>query len=758
MHPSRAHLSPGHVVLVSQWFRCPNIAIAIPQKLPLCVLVEMESVLINRPSHRHRLQLRSFNPTMFTIFDTNHHRYRHHHHRRPADILSTAQQDMVPAQYRSCAKRGGSHGGRAGGAGGGAAVVDGHLPLTIDQPAKQYLSSKQQQQQALCWCKLCFDSRQNSINHESLFATPPPTSTASPLLVRLPLVNDREKARPIILAIDDNGNDTYVDSGCSSSSGGSGHRFEHASAGHCEACLRHGARKNVYSPSQSSERRFELLRSGGRETSTDTLLIQQQQYNGASGSSFSLLPSPGTRTAAVANVEINNQNGLQSGGDSATPCTGGGGRKKYNKRSPRFRRNHLKRRGTRPKVCPLELVGLVSKHVIEMIIPQELIGQEMELRLTWPATNTTPETIHRNSEIFFRIAGGDGSVAAKDLGDKAAAAAAGDEDEDEESVIGKRDRVEGGCSPRPRRLPATELKVMDCALQLFNSRNCNDFLYFTIQRELAASSGNRYNMSWHEFPRGATETQNSNSSSTPIDVPPPPSRLLKGSGGGVVHRQRRQVGGLRHQRVGGYFETAEKKLQVLCQGCRVRINPQLQPEFQRACLGCDKRFGVYRRDESFLDDQDLAFRTELRARQRQALIDLSTVLIQFNVHLRARTVFFGGMGSRVTEGNRFANLFNIDVLQSCGGGGSIPFHFHVRGVNRYVRFVCGARDVTKSAGDSVEAVYEMSFRLLASEESQCELVGLHVSKFVYTRGTCPPTIPGYLVSGINGGKSSRVNK
>lgn len=387
-----------------------------------------------------------------------------------------------------------------------------------------------------------------------------------------------------------------------------------------------------------------------------------------------------------------------------------------------------------------KLVGLLSKHVIQAIIPKEMIGQEMELRLAWPSPETAaaPKSIHRNSEIVFRIAGGAAQVSTDvredgkvDVGVR---------------VIGKRDRVEGG---RLRRGSSAQ-KVMDCALQLFNSRNCNDFLYFTIQRDLhaASSARNRYNMSWHEFPRGTTETQDTSTTTTPPATSP---RLPKGRSSAL--QRQRKMGERSRLRVvancdkGDYFEAAEKTLQVLCHSCRVRISPQLKPEFQRVCLGCDKSFGVYRRNKSWLDERDVVFRTELRSRQQQALIDVRTLLIQFNVYLHTRMVFFGGMV--VTCGTRFANLFSIDVQSS----GMIEFHFQVAGANRYVRFLC--RGGVNKIGDSVKGgsgsgvvvvVYEMSFRLLARTEKSSELVGFHVAKLAYRQGSCPETIPEFLVS------------
>lgn len=137
---------------------------------------EMEPMWVG-PNLRHRVQLRSFNPTMFTIFDTTNHHRASLTSRTPALVA----QDIVSHEFRS------------------SRVAAGGRPLIIEEPPplhngrKQYLSSKQQQQHhnqwkapfksRSCWCKLCFDSRQNSINHESLLAPPP-------------LVNDREKARP----------------------------------------------------------------------------------------------------------------------------------------------------------------------------------------------------------------------------------------------------------------------------------------------------------------------------------------------------------------------------------------------------------------------------------------------------------------------------------------------------------------------------------------------------------------------------------
>lgn len=678
--------------------------------------VRMSSVSINRPSHKYKVQLRSFNPSMFTIFDTNRHHQRQHRQRPPPASI-TAEQDLFPqTQYRSSTSTRSGEGGSAN--------------TTTTVGAKQYLSSKQQQHQTLTAGEnfvLIRDKIQLITNRFS-------PHQSSPLL----LVNDdddREKARPIILAIDDNGNDVD-DSNCNRS-------FKYASsAGSCHACLQQGARKNIYTPHPPAERtnkhqpQVELRnQQRRRRRRLDTLLLpcdsqstqdEQQQNNYAPGSaSLLLLPSPGTTT-----TDLNNQNSLQSG-ESAAQCNG---RKKYNKRSLRFRRNHS-RRFTRPvKETPTQLVGLLSKHVIQAMIPSEMIGQEMELRLAWPSSGTTaaPKSIHRNSEIVFRIAGGAPQVST-DVGEEGKVDVG-------VRVIGKRDRVEGG-RLRPG---SSALNVMDCALQLFNSRDCNDFLYFTIQRDLhAASSGNRYNMSWHEFPRGTTESQNTSTTTPPPPPLPTSPRLPKGRS--ALQRQRK-MGERRRFRVGhsdkgDYFETAEKTLQVLCHSCRVRISPQLKPEFQRVCLGCDNTFGVYRRDRSFLDERDVEFRAELRSRQQQALIDVRTLLIQFNVHLYTRMAFFSGMGS--TCGTRFANLFNIDVQSS----GLIEFHFHVAGANRYVRFLC--RGGVNKIGDSVKGVvvvYEMSFRLLARTEKSSELVGFHVAKFAYRQGSCPETIPEYLVS------------
>lgn len=696
--------------------------------------------------------MRSFNPAMFTIFDNNHHHHERHQQRsRPTRAFITDQDIVTKCRPYTASS---------------ATIAWGKGPA-IDQQRRQYLAftrQRQQQQQqqaplsakakAFCWCKLCFDSRQNSINHESLFAT------------SLLLVADREKARPIILAIDDNGNDTYVDSGGCSSNASAGQQHHR----HCEACLRHEARKNVYSPAKSSEGCSAELWKEGHEMPADCtadVAGLSGNYGPGRGAAYAQMTEAKfdsdqslsrRRSRGIASDEMNNQipgGHLQSrtevvGGkehelrENARQCNGT--KKIFNKRFPRFRRNHLKR-GTRPKLSPLKLVGLLSKHVIEKIIPTEMIGQEMEMRLTWPGTGTAPNSIPRNSEMVFRIAGGGVSAAG----------------EREPGLIGKRDRVEGGCRRR-----VSELKVMDCALQLFNSRNCNDFLYFTIQRDLsagvAAGSGNRYNMSWHEFPRGATETHNSSN----IEQPPPSNPLhrqpglLKGRvspkrGGekvagdcdvGIGFQPRRR----RHQRHEEYFETPEKKLQTLCHTCRANLGSELVPEFLRSCLGCDKILGFYRRRQdqrSLVDEQDVGFRAELKAREKQALIDLRVVLIQFNVHMQTQMLFFSHLMSE--QANRFENLFNIDVLQS----GSIKFHFHVFGNNRYVRFLCrgsddggGVCESNRSCGDkSAEVVYEMNF-CMASTGKSSELVDFYIRRCGAVHGFSPgATIPEYLVSG-----------
>lgn len=424
---------------------------------------------------------------------------------------------------------------------------------------------------------------------------------------------------------------------------------------------------------------------------------------------------------------------------------GGGGSKKYNKKSRRVKR------GRRVKVCPLKLVGLFPKHVMEKIIPAEAIGQEMELRLTWPGkVSTSSSSPSSTSEIVFRISRG----TTEEGTEKAAA--------EEETLGGDKTGTSGGSSSsstwkggtagpgywrgrRQRRRGIGELNVMDCALQLFNSRNCNDFLYFTIQRDLGASSGNRYqyNVSMHEFPRGAIPQENGRGSRTrsssfgALGASPPPRKTTLKSG--------RREGDLS-------WDTAiEHRLRVLCGGCRGEIKPNLQPEFQRQCLGCEKHFGFYgqnyQRDEGFFDDERTVVEdSQLRVRKAEALAELRRTLIQFNVHLQTSVYFFSRVSSRVARAaaEDFANLFNVDVVQS----GAIEFRLRVVSrVDLRVQFLCHSQ--SRSGEQSQE--YKIKFKLLASPcDKKCfDLCTFRVEKqqrHTSERTSSSSSIPELLVS------------
>lgn len=626
------------------------------------------------PNLRHRVQLRSFNPTMFTIFDTTNHHRASLTSRTPALVA----QDIVRHEFRS------------------SRVAAGGRPLIIEEPPplhngrKQYLSSKQQQQQhhnqwkapfksRSCWCKLCFDSRQNSINHESLLAPPP-------------LVNDREKARPIISAIDNNGNDVNT----------TAKAIMYASAAPaCAVCHEHQehvARKNLFSE-ESSERRFELSPVEHETTDSSSAaqrrllrMNAQTQYDRTndvkSGTAQQLLPSSSLGSASVPSAKMNNLPSVSKEVEGESGISVGA--RDGPKNNKRFRRNQVKR-GRRVKVCPLKLVGLFPKNVLEKIIPAEKIGQEMELRLTWPTATTTTTTTttakppQSSSGIVFRIS----SATTKPEENR------GGEDKTTETT--DKSWNLGGYHRRRRRRP--ELNVMDCALQLFNSRNCNDFLYFTIQRQLGASSGNRYNVSLHEFPRGSIGTQNSSARHGLPRPPSTPRHLFKQSSSSSLWQE--------------YSETAEKELRILCSDCRANKTPF---RIQTECLGCNKRFeGLRRRcrrrrDESFFDDAQSE--THLVSMKRKALVDLRRVLIEFNVHLQARSIFFfDRMVSRVTEVNHFVNLFNIDVVQS----GSIRFRLRVlEGAHIFVQLLCSS---SNNSGKCFSKLYQMRFKLDATNPS-----------------------------------------
>lgn len=595
------------------------------------------------------------------------------------------------------------------------AAAAGGRPLIIEEPPlqngrKQYLSPEQHHhdhrwkapfKSRSCWSELCCDSRQNSINHESLFAMKP-------------LVNDREKARSMILA-DSNGND--VDTRTTTTTG-------NASAAPCAACHQHVARKTVSSSvKESSKRRFEL--SPEDETTADSssaTALCRTQYERTDvelGATQPLLPSSlgSASPSTVPSAKMNNlpeQRRQRSSSKGERDDEEGGGRNRDGKRESRisvgdgpknnkkFRRNQVKR-GRMVKVCPLKLVGFFPKNVLEKIIPTEKIGQEMELRLTWPTGTTavTAKTSQRSSDIVFRI-----TNARKQEEDRCS-------NDDIKITSNATDKPlnPGTAGYRYRQRRVAESNVMDCALQLFNSRNCNDFLYFTIQRQLGASSGNRYNMSLHEFPRGSIETQNSSASEPRHEVPPSARHLLKQSDASSSSSWQE------------YSETAEKKLRILCSDCRANINPiRLQTE----CLGCNKRFGGFRRrrhhrrDKSFFDEDELE--TQVLATKTKAMVDLRRVLIEFNVHLQARTIFFfNRIVSRVTEVNHFVNLFNIDVVQS----GSIRFLWRVQDAQIVVRFLC------RNSGKCHSKLYQMRFKLGApsSGAKSFSLVAFNIAKF-----------------------------
>lgn len=97
--------------------------------------------------------------------------------------------------------------------------------------------------------------------------------------------------------------------------------------------------------------------------------------------------------------------------------------------------------------------------------------------------------------------------------------------------------------------------------------------------------------------------------------------------------------------------------------------------------------------------------------KRKALVDLRRVLIEFNVHLQARTIFFfDRMVSRVTEVNHFVNLFNIDVVQS----GSIRFRLRVlEGAHIFVQLLCSS----SNSGKCFSKLYQMRFKLDATNPS-----------------------------------------
>lgn len=692
------------------------------------------SVLIHRPSHRHRVQLRSFNPAMFTILDTDHRQHClssscNHHHIQDFDtkyrLLSTV------------------------GKGPSTTITTTTTPKKkVQQNTTKYLSSKHQQAPLAkaksfvgCWCKLCFDSRQNSINHESLFQTTTTTTSTAPPQLSPPLVNDPEKAAcPIILAIDDNGNETCVYSG-----GCSAEKSSEYAIGPCATCQRHATTKNAPLPS------------------TDVYTAPGTFISSCAGPEWQpkLLVIHWTLTRdepSTNRVETNNNNWKSSSlaGEEHEEIVPQLLPKRHNKRAARIRHHssYLKR-WTRPKVSPLKLVSMLFKYV--KILPADMIGQEMELGLIRTATASDS----KNSKIVFRIVGaGDGLM--PDMGDRTWGV-----DGATLRNNAKRDLGEGG-----GRHGASELKVMDCALQPFNSRNCNDFLYSAIQSDpgqhaAPASSGNRYNMPRHEFPRGTVvaETQNSCKSDN-MNERRRQSRVLKG--GTTLHRREAVAAGgrgernrfkeqARQRKDGVFFETAEKKLQMLCHCCRELQKPQLEPEFQRSCLGCNQRIGFYRRrDDSGRSLGDLApgdgeYRLKLKARQKEVLIDLQTNLLQFQLQLQTRLLFFGRFVSLVSGGNRFAYLFNIDVLQS----GSIRFRFHVSGAERYVQFLCrgNGRTTTKTADSGgLEVAYIMCLKSVALGEISSELVEFHVTKYAVGQsengGDCSAdgTIPECLVS------------
>lgn len=98
--------------------------------------------------------------------------------------------------------------------------------------------------------------------------------------------------------------------------------------------------------------------------------------------------------------------------------------------------------------------------------------------------------------------------------------------------------------------------------------------------------------------------------------------------------------------------------------------------------------------------------------KRKTLVDLRRVLIEFNVHLQARSIFFfDRMVSRVTEVNHFVNLFNIDVVQS----GSIRFLLRVlEGAHIFVQLLCSS---SSNSGKCFSKLYQMRFKLDATNPS-----------------------------------------